>query len=87
MGLVSMFHNTTYISFKKHNQRQGRYANGKLQTSVFEILKKMPYEDLFYFLSYRTRASNNRGFYYFFILLHVGFSLMFGGISLKSCGH
>ena len=36
------------------------------------------------FPRYRTRASNNRGFYYFFILPHVGFSLMFGGIPLKS---
>ena len=32
---------------------------------------------------YRTRAINNRGFYYFFILSHVGFSLMIGGIPLK----
>ena len=39
------------------------------------------------FLKYRTRASNNRGYYYFFILSHVGFSLMFGGIPLKSRGY
>ena len=37
-----------------------------------------------------TRAINNRGFYYFFILSHVGFSLMIGGIPLKllkMCGY
>ena len=39
------------------------------------------------FYIYRTRASNNRGYYYFFILSHVGFSLMFGGFSLKSLGY
>ena len=32
---------------------------------------------------YRTRAINNRGFYYFFILSQVGLSLMIGGIPLK----
>ena len=32
---------------------------------------------------YRTRAIITRGFYYFPILLHVGFSLMIGGIPLK----
>ena len=37
--------------------------------------------------NYRTHASNNRGYYYFFILSHVGFSLMFGGIPLKSRGY
>ena len=35
---------------------------------------------------YRTRAINNRGFYYFFTQSHVGFSLMFGGIPLILCG-
>ena len=40
-----------------------------------------------YVRKYRTRASNNRGYYYFFILSDVGLSLMFGGIPLKSRGY
>ena len=36
---------------------------------------------------YRTRASNNRGYYYFFVLSHIGFSLIFVGIPLKSRGY
>ena len=34
-------------------------------------------------LMYRTLAIINRGFYYFSVFSNVGFSLMFGGISLK----
>ena len=37
--------------------------------------------------TYRTHASNNRGYNFFFIVSHVGFSLMFGGIPLKSRGY
>ena len=38
-------------------------------------------------ISQRTRVIITRGFYYFSILQHVGFSLMIGGISLKWCGY
>ena len=33
---------------------------------------------------YRTCATSNRGYYYFFLNPHVGFSLMIGGIPLKN---
>ena len=36
---------------------------------------------------YRTLAIYSRVFYYFFIFSHVGFSLIFGGIPLKSRGY
>ena len=36
---------------------------------------------------YRTRATINRGYYYFFLKSYVGFSLMIGGIPLKMCGY
>ena len=36
---------------------------------------------------YRTRATINRGYYYFFLKTHVGFSLKFVGIPLKMCGY
>ena len=35
---------------------------------------------------YRTHATINCGYYYFFLKLHVGFSLMIGGIPLEMCG-
>ena len=34
-------------------------------------------------LTYRTRATIIRGYNYFFLKSHVGFSLMIGGIPLK----
>lgn len=33
---------------------------------------------------YRTRATNNRGYYYFFLNTHAGFSLMNDSIPLKN---
>ena len=33
------------------------------------------------------RATIDRGYYYFFLKLYVGFSLMIGGIPLKMCGY
>ena len=36
---------------------------------------------------YRTRATINRGYYYFFLKTDVGFSLKFVGIPLKMCGY
>ena len=44
----------------------------------------------FYYLVqkiYRTRTIINRGYYFFLLFCDVGFSLMFGGIPLKLCGH
>ena len=38
-------------------------------------------------ITYRTRATINRGYYYFFLKSYVGFSLMIGGIPLKMCGY
>ena len=36
---------------------------------------------------YRTRATINHGYFYFFRKSYVGFSLMIGGIPLKMCGY
>ena len=36
---------------------------------------------------YRTRTTINQGYYYFPLKFHVGFSLMIGDISLKTCGY
>ena len=36
---------------------------------------------------YRTSTTINRGYYYFLLESHVGFSLMIGGIPLKMCGY
>ena len=36
---------------------------------------------------YRTRATINRGYYYFFLKTHVGFSLKFVGIPLEMYGY
>ena len=36
---------------------------------------------------YRTRTTINRGYNYFFLKLHVGFSLMISGIPLKMRGY
>ena len=37
--------------------------------------------------TYRTCPTISRGYYYFFLKSHVGFSLMFGGIPLKICSY
>ena len=36
---------------------------------------------------YRTLAIITRGFYYFSVFSHIGFSLMFGGIPMKLGGY
>ena len=38
-------------------------------------------------LKYRTLAIITRGFYYFFVFSHVGFSLMFASIPMKFGGY
>ena len=37
--------------------------------------------------TYRTLAIITRGFYYFFVFSHVGFSLMFASIPMKFGGY
>ena len=57
--------------------------------SLLGKFQKSPLSCLFYFVEVKkllqldVRDINNRDFYYFFILSHVGFSLMIGGIPLK----
>ena len=55
-----------------------------LGQSKTEVCKDFSFECL---PKYRTCAIINRGYNYFFLKPHIGFSLIIGGIPLKICGY
>ena len=70
-------------SEKDHFAFSSKHQFCKLASTLVALARRVHVKKLVQKKQYRTRDINNRGFYYLFILSHVGFSLMIGGIPLK----